>query len=47
MKVHLFVATLGYSQRTYVTFFLHERQSAWLQGLDGAFRHFGGIPASC
>ena len=22
--------------------FLHERQSAWLQGLEGAFRHFGG-----
>jgi transposase len=43
MKVHLFVATLGYSRRTYVTFFLHERQSAWLQGLEGAFRHFGGM----
>ena len=42
-KVHLFVATLGYSRRTYVTLFLHERQSAWLQGLEGAFRHFGGI----
>ena len=41
-KVHLFVATLGYSRRTYVTMFLHERQSAWLQGLEGAFRHFGG-----
>jgi transposase len=42
MKVHLFVATLGYSRRTYVAMFLHERQSAWLQGLEGAFRHFGG-----
>ena len=42
MKVHLFVATLGYSRRTYVAVFLHERQSAWLQGLEGAFRHFGG-----
>ena len=42
-KVHLFVATLGYSRRTYVAVFLHERQSAWLQGLEGAFRHFGGI----
>jgi len=41
-KVHLFVATLGYSRRTYVAMFLHERQSAWLQGLEGAFRHFGG-----
>jgi transposase len=43
IKVSLFVATLGYSRRTYVTMFLHERQSAWLQGLEGAFRHFGGI----
>ena len=42
VKVHLFVATLGYSRRTYVTMYLHERQSAWLQGLEGAFRHFGG-----
>jgi transposase len=41
-KIHLFVATLGYSRRTYVELFLHERQSAWLQGLEGAFRHFGG-----
>ena len=43
--VRLFVATLGYSRRTYVEMFLHERQSAWLQGLEGAFRHFGGVPA--
>lgn len=43
VKVHLFVATLGYSRRTYVAMFLHERQSAWLQGLEGAFRHFGGL----
>ncbi len=43
-KVHLFVATLGYSRRIYVAMFLHERQSAWLQGLEGAFRHFGGTP---
>lgn len=42
MKLHLFVATLGYSRRTYVSVFLHERQSAWLQGLEGAFHHFGG-----
>lgn len=42
IKVHLFVATLGYSRRTYVAMFLHERQSAWLQGLEGAFRHFAG-----
>jgi transposase len=44
VRVHLFVATLGYSRRCYVGVFLHERQSAWLQGLEGAFRHFGGVP---
>ena len=43
-RVHLFVATLGYSRRSYVTVFLHERQSAWLHGLEGAFGHFGGLP---
>ena len=41
-KIYLFVATLGYSRRTFVDLFLHERQSAWMHGLEGAFRHFGG-----
>ena len=41
--VFLFVAALGYSRRTYVLLSLHERQSAWLLGLEGAFRHFGGV----
>jgi transposase len=44
LRIHLFVATLGYSRRCYVAVFLHERQLAWLQGLEGAFRHFGGVP---
>ena len=43
-RIHLFVATLGYSRRCYVAVFLHERQSAWLQGLEATFRHFGGVP---
>jgi transposase len=42
-KIFLFVATSGFSRRTFVDLFLHERQSAWLQGLEGAFRHFGGV----
>jgi transposase len=42
--VHLFVATLGYSRRNFVMAFEHERQSAWLTGLEAAFRHFGGVP---
>lgn len=44
-KVYLFVATLGYSRRVYTAAFRHERQSAWLEGIEGAFRHFGGLPS--
>jgi hypothetical protein len=29
----------------YVQAFRHERQSAWFAGLEGAFRHFGGVTA--
>jgi len=44
VRVHLFVATLGYSRRPYVRAFRHERQSAWFDGLEGAFQRFGGVP---
>lgn len=44
VKVHLFVATLGYSRRPYVAVFDHQRQSAWMAGIEGAFHHFGGRP---
>ena len=44
VRVYLFVATLGYSRRCYVQAFRHERQSAWLDGIEGAFRHFNGLP---
>lgn len=40
-RVFLFVATLGYSRWVYAAAFRHERQSAWLEGTEGAFRHFG------
>lgn len=43
-KAHLFVATLGYSRRPYVAVFTHQRQAAWISGIEGAFRHFGGLP---
>jgi transposase len=45
VRVHLFVATLGYSRRVFVRGFRHERQSAWFEGIEGAFHHFGGLPA--
>jgi transposase len=44
VKLHLFVATLGYSRRPFVRVFRHERQSAWFDGLEGSFRHFNGVP---
>ena len=43
-RVHFFAAVLGYSRRQYVQAFLHQRQSAWFEGMEGAFRHFGGVP---
>lgn len=44
VRVHLFVATLGYSRRPYVRAFRHERQSAWFDGIEDAFRRFDGVP---
>lgn len=41
-KVHLFVAVLGYSRRTYVRPFRRQQHDDWREGLAGAFRHFGG-----
>ena len=43
-RFFLFVATLGFSRRGFVAAFRHERQSAWLDGLERAFQHFGGVP---
>ena len=42
-KVFLMTAVLGYSRRLYCRGFLAQRQDDWFEGLDGAFRHFGGI----
>jgi transposase len=44
VRVYLFVATLGYSRRMFICPFLHERQTAWFKGIEGAFAYFGGIP---
>ena len=41
VKAKLFVATLGFSRRMVVQAFRHERQSAWMTGLETAFRTFG------
>jgi transposase len=43
VKVYLMTAVLAYSRRLYCQPFLAQRQDDWLEGLDGAFRHFGGL----
>jgi transposase len=45
VRVHLFVATLGYSRRIHVRASLRERQADWFEGIESAFLHFGGVPA--
>ena len=42
-KLFFFVATLGYSRRLHVRVFRHERQTAWLDGLESAFHAFSGV----
>lgn len=43
VKVYLFVATLGFSRRIHVRAYRHERQESWFDGLESAFRAFGGV----
>jgi transposase len=43
-KRYVFVATLGYSRRTFAMVFGSMRQRDWIVGMEGAFRHFGGVP---
>ena len=43
VRVHLFVATLGYSRRMHVQASARERQADWFAGMEGAFLRFGGV----
>jgi transposase len=43
IRAHLFVATLGWSRRTFVRAFREERQEHWFEGMEGAFAAFGGV----
>jgi transposase len=43
VTVYLMGAVLGYSRRLYCRAFLAQRQDDWLEGIEGAFRHFGGL----
>lgn len=38
------VATMGYSRSSFVRFYRRERQEDWLDGIEMAFHHFGGVP---
>ena len=43
VTIYLMTAVLGYSRRLFVRASLAQRQDDWLEGLDEAFRHFGGL----
>lgn len=45
IKIHLFVATLGYSRRMHIRPSLRERQADWFEGMEGTFLRFGGVPS--
>lgn len=47
VKAFVFVATLGYSRRTFVRIYPNLRQRYWLEGLEAALQHFGGAPEEC
>jgi transposase len=44
VRVHLAVLTLGYSRRMVVRAFRSEKQDHWLEAMEEAFRHWGGVP---
>ena len=44
VRVHLFVATLGFSRRMLVRASLRERQRDWFEGMEASFLRFGGVP---
>ena len=47
VKAFVFVATLGYSRRTFAQIYPTLRQRHWLEGLEAALRHFEGVPEEC
>lgn len=46
LTVYIFVATLPYSQYSYVEGFLDMKSTSWLTGHIHAFEFFGGVPES-
>jgi transposase len=43
VRVFFFVGVLSYSRRLFVKAFLSQRQDDWREGLQSAFRRFGGV----
>lgn len=44
VKIHFFVAVLGYSRRIFVKAYTAENQSSWLDGIENSFVYYGGVP---
>ena len=44
VRVHIFVAILGYSRRIFVKAYIAENQAAWFDGIESAFAYYGGVP---
>src|SRR5580658_1953 len=44
VKVYLMTVVLGYSRRMSCRAFLAQRQDEWFEGMEEAFRLFGGLP---
>lgn len=44
VRIHFFVAVLGYSRRIYVKAFSAENTACWLNGIESSFRYFESIP---
>lgn len=45
-RVCVFVAVLSYSRRVFAKLYPTENQSAWLDGIECAFRYFNGVPVA-
>jgi transposase len=47
VKAFVFVATLGFSRKTFTRVYPAQQQRHWLEGLEAAIGHFGGVPVEC
>ena len=43
-RLKFFVCKMGYSRRLFAKAYLGESQDAWLDGMESAFKYFGGVP---